>query len=110
MRLNRVLGNQEDGIFFRNETEGMAGHRNRLEENVIENNGSKREAAGIRIRGETKDVVLKSNIIRDTRAPGERKQATGILIEEAAGPVVLDNNTIEASVPVKDQRKKTGDK
>lgn len=110
LRLNHVLGNQEDGIFFRNETEGMAGHRNRIEENVIENNGGKREAAGIRIRGETKDVVLKSNTIRDTRAPGERKQATGILIEEAAGPVLLEHNVIEAPVPVKDQRQKAEEK
>jgi len=47
----------------------MAGHRNRLEDNVIEDNGLKNEAAGIRIRGETRGLVFKNNVIRDTRPP-----------------------------------------
>src|SRR5438093_9040599 len=34
IRGNKVLGNHEDGVCFRNETEGMAGHRNRLENNL----------------------------------------------------------------------------
>src|SRR5213078_3022186 len=71
---NQVRFNQEDGIYFRNETEGMAGHRNRLENNLIENNGGKGEAAGIRVRGETRDLVFRNNIIRDTRAAEARKQ------------------------------------
>ena len=37
---NQVRGNHEDGIYFRDESEPMAGHRNRLEHNVIENNGA----------------------------------------------------------------------
>jgi nitrous oxidase accessory protein NosD len=36
----------KNGVFFRNETEGMAGHRNRVEDNLIENNGVGRDAAG----------------------------------------------------------------
>ena len=102
---NRVRFNQEDGIFFRNETEGMAGHRNRLENNLIENNGVKDEAAGIRVRGETQGLVFKNNIIRDTRTPAERKQAVGIRIEEQAGEVVLEGNQIEARTQVEDKRK-----
>src|ERR1051325_6125198 len=38
---NQVRSNQQDGVFFRNEAEGMAGHRNRLENNVIQNHGPK---------------------------------------------------------------------
>jgi hypothetical protein len=83
----------------------MAGHRNRLEHNVIENNGAKDSAAGIRVRGETKDLVFRNNIIRDTRAPEARKQTVGIRIEEPAGQVVLEDNTIEASTKVEDHRK-----
>src|SRR5437870_9931220 len=53
---NQVRSNHQDGVYFRNETVGMAGHRNRLENNLIENNGTKGEAAGIRVRGETKNL------------------------------------------------------
>jgi len=102
---NEIRGNREDGIFFRNETEGMAGHRNRLERNVIENNGGQGEAAGIRVRGETRDLVFRNNIIRDTRPVEARKQLVGIRIEEGAGEVTLEENQIEAKTKVEDQRK-----
>jgi len=107
LRLNQVRGNHEDGVYFRDESLGMAGHRNRLEENVIENNGLKREVAGIRVRGETKDLQFTGNVIRDTRSEGERKQKVGVLIEEAAGAVALDNNTIDAKTKIEDRRKGT---
>ena len=101
---NQVRFNQEDGIFFRNESEGMAGHRNRLEKNLIENNGVKGETAGIRVRGETRDLVFRNNIIRDTRPPETRKQTVGIRIEEPAGKVVLEGNEIDAKTQVEDRR------
>jgi parallel beta-helix repeat protein len=102
---NQVRSNQQDGVFFRNESEGMAGHRNRLENNVIENNGRKTDAAGIRVRGETKDLVFRNNIIRDTRSAEARKQSVGIRIEEPAGEVILEGNEIEAKTKVEDRRK-----
>ena len=102
---NQVRANHQDGVFFRNETVGMAGHRNRLENNVIENNGLKADAAGIRVRGETKDLVFRNNIIRDTRSSESRKQSVGIRIEEPAGEVVLEGNQIEAKTKVEDRRK-----
>jgi parallel beta-helix repeat protein len=102
---NQVRANDQDGVFFRNEAEGMAGHRNRLENNLIENNGVKGEAAGIRVRGETRDLVFRNNIIRDTRPPETRKQTVGIRIEEPAGKVVLEGNQIDAKTQVEDGRK-----
>jgi hypothetical protein len=105
IRHNKVLGNHEDGIFFRNEAAGMAGSRNRVEENDIENNGVGREAAGIRVRGETRDLVLKNNTIRDTRAGADRKQTAGIKLDEQVGPVTLGENKIEAVTLVDDRRK-----
>ena len=105
LRGNQVRANHEDGVCFRNETEGMAGHRNRLENNLIENNGVKREAAGIRVRGETRDLVFKNNTIRDTRPAGERKQTTGIQLEEKVGPVALEGNQVEAVKAMDDRRK-----
>ncbi|MBL9127112.1 MAG: right-handed parallel beta-helix repeat-containing protein [Verrucomicrobiales bacterium] len=104
---NRVLANAHDGIFFRNESEGMAGHRNRIENNVIENNGTKEPSAGIRVRGETRDLVLRNNTIRDTRSGADRRQTTGIRIEEKAGPITTEANRIEADVAIDDRRPKT---
>lgn len=105
LRENQVRANSQDGVFFRNETAGMAGHRNRLENNVIENNGLKGDAAGIRVRGETKNLVFKNNIIRDTRRGEARKQTVGIRIEEQAGYIELDGNEIDAKTTIEDRRK-----
>ena len=102
---NEVRGNHEDGVFFRNETEGMAGHRNRLERNVIENNGAATDAAGIRVRGETRDLVFRNNVIRDTRPALSRKQSVGIRIEDGAGEVKLEGNQIDAGKQIEDLRK-----
>lgn len=101
---NQVRYNRQDGVMFRDETLGMAGHRNRLERNLIENNGAAKDAAGIRVSGETRDLVFRGNIIRDTRSPEARKQAVGIRIDEAAGDVILEQNEIEAATIVQDQR------
>jgi hypothetical protein len=87
----------------------MAGHRNRIERNVIENNGSKDEAAGIRVRGATRDLLFRNNVIRDTRAEGERKQTVGIRIEEHAGAVTLEGNEIDARTKVEDLRRPAGE-
>lgn len=104
LQRNRILRNGEDGIFFRDETYGMAGHRNHLVENVIENNGTKRPSAGIRVRGHTDGLAFERNLIRDTRAPGERQQAVGIRLEPNVGTVVLQGNKIEADEELEDQR------
>jgi len=101
---NIVRSNSGDGIFFRNETLGMAAHRNRLEENIIENNGSERPVAGIRIRGQTNNLVFKNNIIHDTRENKLQRQTVGILIEEQVGQVTLMGNKIKAKTAVEDKR------
>ncbi len=101
---NVVRSNHQDGVFFRNESLGMAAHRNRLEDNVIENNGVEQEAAGIRIRGYTNDLVFKNNIIRDTRSGEAQKQTVGIRIEEHVGQITLDGNKITAKTAIDDRR------
>jgi len=104
LRKNQVRGNRENGIFFRNESLGMAGHRNRLEGNLVENNGRDGEVAGIRIRGETRDLVFTGNTIRDTRPEGSRHQTIGIQVEEKVGPLIIDGNSIDARIPIQDRR------
>jgi nitrous oxidase accessory protein NosD len=101
---NIVRLNHGDGIFFRNEALPMAAHRNHLEQNIIEDNGVAEEAAGIRIRGHTNDLVLRNNIIRDTREGESQKQTVGIRIEEQVGRVTLDGNRIRAKTTIDDQR------
>ncbi len=75
----------------------MAPHRNRLEENAIENNGG----AEIRIRGQVNDLVCRNNVIRDSRTQDAN---VGVLIEDTVGPVVLENNRIETQTPIDDRR------
>ena len=104
LRKNQVRGNHENGIFFRNEAKGMAGHRNRVEDNVIENNGVAKEAAGIRVRGETEDLVFKNNIIRESRSGTAAKQTIGIQLEEKVGAVTLEGNQVEAAKAIDDKR------
>lgn len=104
LRGNTVVGNASNGVFFRNETAGMAPHRNRLEDNLIENNGRDPGTAGIRVRGEPSGLVFEDNVIRDTRTGPEQTQTVGILIEDRVGPVQLGPNRIEAGTTLDDRR------
>jgi hypothetical protein len=107
LRNNQVRDNAEDGVYFRDESAALAGHRNRLENNLIENNGRNQDVAGIRIRGKTRDVILMNNSIRDTRPPGSRRQTSAILLEENVGQVSLENNTLEGKILVNDKRRES---
>lgn len=104
IRGNRIVSNAKSGVFFRNESLGMAGHRNRLVDNLIENNATSGEGAGIRIRGEVKGLVFEGNRIRDTRGDGARTQAVGIRIEEKVGAVTLVDNEVDAEEAIVDLR------
>jgi parallel beta-helix repeat protein len=102
---NEVRSNHQEGINFRNETPGMEGSRNRIENNIIENSGSTNAVAAIRVQGKTDGLIFKNNTIRDTRSASQRKQLTGIRIEDGAGETTLDNNHIEAQTKIEDLRK-----
>jgi parallel beta-helix repeat protein len=101
---NHIRGNASHGVYFRNETLGMAAHRNRLIENLIEDNGRTADTAAICIRGETNGLVFEDNVIRDTRDKAHRTQTTGVLIEEQVGDVTLSGNRIEADHLIDDRR------
>jgi hypothetical protein len=101
---NLVRRNDSHGVFFRDESLGMAAHRNRLIANVIEDNGRQPGTAGIRVRGATRDLRFERNTVRDTRSPDKRTQTTGVLLEEQVGDVELDENQIDAAEPLVDRR------
>jgi hypothetical protein len=104
LRKNRVIRNASNGVFFRNEDEAMSPHRNRLEANLIEDNGQEPGTAGIRIRGEPSGLTFEGNVIRDSRAGAEQTQTVGILVEPEVGPIRIGSNRIEASTEVEDRR------
>jgi parallel beta-helix repeat protein len=108
LRGNRVARNGEDGVFFRNESAAMSPHRNRLEGNIIEDNGRKPGTAGVRVRGEPSGLVFEGNVIRDTRSESDRTQTVGILVEEQVGPIQIGSNRIEAGTAVDDRRTSSG--
>ncbi len=96
-RLNIIRRNRFSGIYFREEAYHAAGHRCVIEECTLENNGREEHngypAAGIRIDGETHDIVLRRNRIQ------------GSPLSLFLGPKV-GRVTIEGDVagPVKDLR------
>ena len=104
LRGNHVLLNSKSGVFFRNETLGMAGHRNQLVNNLIENNATSGEGAGIRVRGEVGELEFRNNTIRDTREGEQATQAVGIQIEERVGSLRLIDNQVQASETIVDLR------
>ncbi len=110
IRRNTVRRNASNGVFFRNETFPMAPHRNRLVENLIEENGAEAGAAAIRIRGHVSGLVLERNVLRDARGEGARSQTVGVLIEEKVGSVTLEGNEIDAETPIVDRRDRKEDR
>jgi parallel beta-helix repeat protein len=88
---NHIYENGNHGVLFRNENEQNAGHRNTFINNIIENNGTKGEASGFRIGGETHDIVITKNIIRST---GKGNQTTAVYVGKNASAVKMTDNQI----------------
>jgi len=98
-RRNQVRRNAYSGIYFRDERDYAAGHRCRIEECLIEDNGNAgphhgQPSAGLRIDGQTHGIVLRHNEIRDLRGD-QAKQSYGVLIQAEVGPVELEGNTFQ---------------
>jgi parallel beta-helix repeat protein len=91
---NNVYENSNHGVLFRNETEQNSGHRNTFTNNIIENNGMKKESSGFYIGGETHDITIKNNTIRST---GKGNQSTAILVGKKSSKVTVSDNKISGS-------------
>ncbi len=98
LRNNTVIGNVRHGVYFRNEPEYTAGHRNRLEGNKIYNNGTNGKGSGIYIDGETNDTVIIGNEIGNLADGGPPTQRFGVVIGAKAKRVTLEGNRIEGNV------------
>ena len=103
MRDNDVLNSGRVGVLFRDDARGRDfwANRNLLENNRIVDSGGDTGVA-IDIQGQTKDIRLVRNTLRETRQSAQR---TGIRIAAAAGRVDLVDNILEGfATPVADQR------
>ncbi|MEZ6061729.1 MAG: right-handed parallel beta-helix repeat-containing protein [Planctomycetaceae bacterium] len=93
MRNNVISNSGQIGILFRDDARGQDfwANRNVIENNRILNSGGDAGVA-IDVTGQTKDITITGNEIRDDRAPMQR---TGIRISANAGKVTLADNRIE---------------
>jgi len=96
---NTVSGNGRAGIYFRDESELNAGHRNTFEENVIEDNGRPGAPGyGVRIEGVTHNLKFVSNTIRSSAKGAEAVQPVGIYVGPKADFVVCEHNIFSGDI------------
>ena len=103
MRNNLVEGSGRVGILFRDDARGADfwANRNTLEGNTILNSGDANGVA-IDIQGNTKDLTLRGNQVRETRAPLQR---IGVRISQKSERIQLaDNIFAGVATPVLDLR------
>jgi len=85
--------NGEVGVLFRNEAnEFRSGSRNRIENCIIRDNGSKEQGFGIDIQGKTEGIAIHNTKFENTA--GEN-QNIGIRIGREAERIVLQGNNFE---------------
>lgn len=90
---NLLSGNGKAGVYFRDESEINAGHRNMFRENTIEDNGRPDAPGyGVRIEGATQHLTFVGNTIRETRPPERATQHVGIYIGPRADYITAEKN------------------
>lgn len=103
---NTVSGNARAGIYFRNDSELNAAHRNTFQENVIEDNGRPGAPGyGVHIEGVTHNLKFVSNTIRSSARGNEAVQPVGIFIGPKADFVTCEHNTFTGDIkhPIEDK-------
>lgn len=93
MRRNEVVRSGKVGLLFRDDGRGLDfwANRNTFEDNRIIDTGDA-DGVAIDIRGQTKDLRIANNELRETRRPMNR---TGIRVGSAAQRIDLADNKIE---------------
>lgn len=86
---NHIYENGSEGINLRVEKPKNSPHNNIFINNIIENNGQKEPAYGIGIYSWPENLVIKNNIIRDTK---EGTQIGGIFIQKNAPKITIEKN------------------
>ncbi len=91
VRGNTVMRSGKVGVLFRDERREFAAHRNRIEANRILDSGPE-DGVAIDVRGETEQVTISRNEIKETRP---RSSRIGIRVGARAGEVRLSENRVE---------------
>lgn len=86
---NHIYENGRDGVVFRDEDSKNSPHRNSFINNTVENNGAINGGYGFYISGNATDLLLKDNIIRDTK---NGMQKAAVYISKNAPPIKMENN------------------
>ena len=93
---NHIHHNGSDGVHFRGERESNGAHRNTFRKNIIEDNGiGDDEGCGFYINGETHDILIEDNTIRDT---GKGTQKIGVFVKREAKNVDVKNNQMSGHI------------
>ncbi len=93
IRQCKIERNGEVGILFRKEAnEFRCGSRNRIENCIIRDNGTKKPGIGIDIQGKTQDITIRNTRLENTAG---QNQKIGIRISEEAERTILQGNTFE---------------
>ncbi len=87
---NTIAENGADGIHLRGELPMNAPHRSIFKNNLIENNGMKEKGYGLSVNCNAEGVVLEDNIIRNT-GTGKQAGAV-LLMKESLTVVMKNNN------------------
>lgn len=106
MKNNTVVDSGKVGVLFRDDARGKDfwANRNSLIGNSISNSGGESGVA-IDIQGQTKDLKIRGNTLKETRAPMKR---VGIRIGKSASRIELDGNRIDGfSSSIVDLRPRT---
>lgn len=100
---NSIRDSLEVGVLFRPERgKAFAPHRNRLERNVLVDNGPATDGAVMDVQGETEGVTIRENAIEDHR---DAVKKVGIRLGPATRDIQLVNNKISGlGISVDDQR------
>lgn len=93
IRRNQVIDSGEKGIFFRPERSAeKTAHRNRIEDNVVENAGSEKiPGTGIYLSRGVEDAVLRRNRVIDRAG----FMSAGVHIESGVARLTMEGNVFE---------------
>lgn len=90
VRRNVVRNSGQTGVLFRPERgPGFCGHRNLIEQNLIEDSGGD-DGIAIDVQGGTEMVTIRNNLIRENRAPAQR---IGVRLGKETKQIVVAENT-----------------
>lgn len=95
VRQNTIRRNRQTGILLRSEGADVVArlpHRNRLEANLIEDNGGDAEGCGIRLCDRVEETCIVANQLVDR---GQGIQRIGIRIEAEVGAVTMERNSFD---------------